>query len=87
VHGFGFSFALAEALSFAPGHQLVALAAFNVGVEIGQIGVLVIAVPLLQVLSRIVPSERVLVILISLLIGHTGWHWMSERLERLAGYW
>jgi len=87
IHGFGFSFALAESLSFATDHQLVALATFNLGVEIGQIGVVLIMVPLLQLLLRVVESERVLVFLISLLVGHTGWHWMLDRLDRLTGYW
>lgn len=87
VHGFGFSFALAESLPFAPGHQLVALASFNLGVEIGQLGVLLFLVPVLHLLLRIAASERAVLVLISLLVGHTGWHWMSERLERLSGYW
>ncbi|MFK7830929.1 MAG: HupE/UreJ family protein [Congregibacter sp.] len=87
VHGFGFSFTLAEALPFAQNHQLVALASFNLGVEAGQIAVLLVFVLSLQLLSRLVTSERTLILLVSLLVGHTGWHWMSERLERLSGYW
>jgi hypothetical protein len=87
VHGFGSSFALAESLQFASGHQLAALAALTIGIEIGQVAVVMLMVPMLHLLLRVVESERALVLLISLLVGHTGWHWMLERLERLAGYW
>ncbi|NIP96805.1 MAG: HupE/UreJ family protein, partial [Akkermansiaceae bacterium] len=41
VHGFGFSFLLRESLQFAGGHLLSSLLFFNVGVELGQLFVLV----------------------------------------------
>ena len=40
VHGFGFSFALRESLQFSGSHLVTSLLSFNVGVEIGQITVL-----------------------------------------------
>ena len=40
VHGFGFSFLLRERLQFAGDHLVASLLAFNVGVEIGQLLVL-----------------------------------------------
>jgi hypothetical protein len=43
VHGFGFSFALREQLQFAGTHLLTSLLAFNVGVEIAQVVVIVSA--------------------------------------------
>ncbi|MCA9738784.1 MAG: HupE/UreJ family protein [Gemmatimonadetes bacterium] len=79
VHGFGFSFVLAETLQFAGGHLLTSLLAFNVGVELGQVLVLVVTVPVLAWLFRRVVKERMGVILLSALIAHTGWHWMTER--------
>jgi len=42
VHGFGFSFALRETLQFAGSHLLTSLLAFNLGVELGQLLVLVL---------------------------------------------
>ena len=48
VHGFGFSFALRETLQFAGSHLLTSLLAFNVGVELGQLLVLVLLVPALH---------------------------------------
>lgn len=86
IHGFGFSFALRESLQFAGGHLATSLAAFNVGVELGQLSVLLVLVPLLWLLFRYVIAERIGVILLSALIAHTGWHWMLERGELLSRF-
>jgi HupE / UreJ protein len=86
VHGFGFSFALRENLQFAGEHLLTALLSFNVGVELGQLLVLVAAVPAFNLLIRAVPSERTMTIIVSALIAHTGWHWMTERFALLRRY-
>ena len=48
VHGFGFSFILADRMQFAGEHLLSSLLAFNVGVELGQLLVLCVLVPLLR---------------------------------------
>ena len=79
VHGFGFSFALRETLQFAGSHLLTSLLSFNIGVELGQLLVLVLLVPTLNVLFRYVVAERMGTILLSVLVAHTGWHWMTER--------
>ncbi|HSJ30338.1 MAG TPA: HupE/UreJ family protein [Longimicrobiales bacterium] len=86
VHGFGFSFMLREALQFAGSHLTAALLAFNVGVELGQIAVLVIAVPALTLLFRHVVAERIGTIVLSALVAHSGWHWMTERGNELRQY-
>jgi uncharacterized membrane-anchored protein YitT (DUF2179 family) len=86
VHGFGFSFALRETLQFAGSHLLTALLSFNLGVELGQLLVLVILVPLLDLAFRHVLAERIGVIIVSALVAHTGWHWMLERGERLGQF-
>ena len=79
VHGFGFSFALRETLQFAGSHLLTSLLSFNVGVELGQLLVLLLLVPALHLLFRYVVAERMGTILLSVLIAHTSWHWMTER--------
>jgi hypothetical protein len=79
IHGFGFSFALRESLQFAGSHLLTSLLSFNVGVELGQIFVLVLLAPALAALFRFVVPERLGTIILSLLVGHTAWHWMLER--------
>ena len=54
VHGFGFSFALQNTLQFAGDHVLTSLLSFNVGIELGQLLVLVLLVPALNLLFRYV---------------------------------
>ena len=86
VHGFGFSFALRQTLQFAGSHLLTSLLAFNVGVELGQLLVLVLLIPTLHVVFRFVVAERTGAIILSVLVAHTGWHWMSERASLLSQY-
>ncbi len=86
VHGFGFSFALSESLQFAGAHFVTSLLAFNLGVEIGQILVLILLVPSLDLLFRRTAGERLPTILISALIAHTAWHWMTARGSDLLAY-
>jgi hypothetical protein len=83
VHGFGFSFALKQDLQFAGSHLLLSLLSFNVGVELGQILVLLVALPALALLFQRVVPERLGSVILSALLAHTGWHWMIERGEAL----
>ncbi len=86
VHGFAFSFALRETLQFAGSHLLTSLLSFNLGVELGQLLVLVLLVPSLEILFRFVIAERLGTIILSALVGHTAWHWMTERADRLSQF-
>jgi len=86
VHGFGFSFALRQSLQFAGSHLAVSLLTFNIGVEIGQLLVLAVAVPLLALAFRRVVAERMGVIILSALVAHTAWHWMLDRGAALRQY-
>ena len=86
IHGFGFSFALRETLQFAGSHLLTSLVSFNLGVELGQILVLLLLVPALEGLFRFVIAERIGTIILSAIVAHTAWHWMTERAERLGQY-
>lgn len=86
VHGFGFSFALKQTLQFAGSHLLTSLLSFNVGVELGQLVVLVVLIPLLNLLFSRVVQERVGTIILSTLVAHTGWHWMTERWDVFTQY-
>jgi hypothetical protein len=79
VHGFGFSFALQHTLQFAGSHMLTSLLSFNVGVELGQLFVLALVVPALALLFKFVVAERMGTIILSALVAHTGWHWMTDR--------
>jgi hypothetical protein len=86
VHGFGFSFALRESLQFAGSHLAASLVAFNVGVELGQIFVLALAVPLLGFAFKHIVAERMGTIILSAFVAHTAWHWMLDRWTVLREY-
>lgn len=86
IHGFGFSFALRNTLQFAGDHVLGALLSFNVGIELGQLLVLLALVPLLNLTFRHVVAERVGVIVLSVVVAHTAWHWMAERFAALREF-
>jgi hypothetical protein len=85
IHGFGFSLFLRDSLQFAGAHLATSLLSFNVGVELGQLLVVGLAVPGLALVFRRVP-ERVGIILLSALIAHSAWHWMTARGATLGEY-
>jgi hypothetical protein len=86
VHGFGFSFGLQHTLQFAGSHLLTSLLSFNLGVEAGQLLVLAVIVPAVGLAFRYVVAERIGTIILSALVAHTGWHWMTERFEVLRQF-
>jgi len=86
VHGFGFSFALRETLQFAGNHLVTSLLAFNLGVELGQLLVLLLLIPLLDTLFRFVVAERMGTIILSAFAAHTAWHWMQDRWAQLRQF-
>ena len=79
LHGIGFAGAI-SALGFSPNHKALSLLFFNIGVELGQLSVLAIALLTLgwwrgsQVFYRRVTVPG------SVLIGITGLVWLVERL-------
>jgi hypothetical protein len=86
VHGFGFSFALRESLQFAGAHLATSLVSFNVGVELGQLAVLALAVPALNWFFSHAVQERMGTIILSAFVAHTAWHWLLDRGAVLASY-
>jgi hypothetical protein len=83
VHGFGFSYGLQENLQFAGTHLITSLFAFNVGIELGQITVLVFMIPALLLVRRYVLPGRTGMIILSSLVGLTAWQWMLDRGQAL----
>lgn len=86
VHGFGFASALKE--TGLPAHaRLPALASFNIGVEIGQIAVIALALPILLGIDRLLarggglapPRDVRVVFGASALIVLAGSYWFIER--------
>jgi HupE / UreJ protein len=86
VHGFGFSFILADRMQFAGPHLVSGLLAFNIGVELGQLLVLLITVPLLRLAFKYFPSEKIGTIVLSAIAAHSAWHWFTERGSELLAY-
>jgi hypothetical protein len=78
VHGLGFAGALAE---LASGRiDLMALAAFNVGIEAAQVSIAAAAVPLIWWLFRGLRSERLGVPLASVSVACVAAVWVGSRL-------
>ena len=86
VHGFAFSFALRDTLQFAGTHLLSSLVSFNLGIEAGQLVVLVLLIPAVNLAFRYLVREQLGVILLSAIVSHTAWHWMIERLGTLRQF-
>ncbi len=86
VHGFGFAFGLQQTLQFAGAHLLTSLVAFNAGVELGQLAVLLVLVPALSLLFRFVGTERIGAMILSAFVAHTAWHWTIDRADRLRQF-
>jgi hydrogenase/urease accessory protein HupE len=80
LHGFGFAGALAE-IGLPEGEVPVALLTFNLGVEAGQIGVVLLLLALLALLRRVaaIHLERA-VKFASYAIGIVSTNWLFERL-------
>ncbi len=85
LHGLGFSFGLAQEMQFAGEHLVLSLLAFNVGVELGQLLVLVLVLPLLAWLIALRPAaEKLLLAVLCGFVAHQSWHWLTERFDALA---
>lgn len=86
IHGFGFSFILSDRMQFAGNHLVSSLLAFNVGVELGQLVVLIVAVPALNLFFRYFKREQLGIVVLSVIAAHTAWHWLIERGEELLRF-
>ena len=72
--------ALQDTLQFAGSHPIAALISYNVGLELGTLIILAIVLPAANLLFSHAAAERAGIIVSSVLVGHAGWHWMTERL-------
>lgn len=81
VHGFGFAGVLRD-YGLPPDALGLALASFNIGVEIGQVAIVLVAVPVLLGIDRLMKSatrSRALVGTLSVVIGGVGVYWLAAR--------
>lgn len=79
VHGFGFASVLRELGLDAEVGVAVPLLSFNVGVELGQLAIAAVALPLLAWLGRAPALQRRVVPALSLLTAAAGAFWLCER--------
>jgi hydrogenase/urease accessory protein HupE len=84
IHGFGFAAVLRE-VGLPPGALGWSLAAFNVGVELGQLAVVAVAVALLAAVRRydVILAERC-VVFGSVGVIAAGLYWFAQRLGVIA---
>ncbi|HEX4643052.1 MAG TPA: HupE/UreJ family protein, partial [Candidatus Acidoferrales bacterium] len=75
-----------QTMQFAGSHLLASLLSFNVGVELGQLLVLALLIPALELAFRYVVAERMGTIILSAIVAHTAWHWMIDRYAVLRQY-
>ncbi|MFO1125789.1 MAG: HupE/UreJ family protein [Methylocystis sp.] len=86
IHGFGFASALTE-MGVPQGGVVTALAAFNIGVELGQIAIVFAVMPILFFIDKQTGGKRneKLVYALSALIAVAGLYWLLERIGVLPG--
>ena len=86
IHGFGFASALQE-FGLPRGSVVPGLAAFNAGVEVGQVAIVALVIPVLITLDRVLAMPRraapmrapQLVYALSTVIATLGCYWVVER--------
>ena len=79
LHGLGFAGVLGE-IGLPEGQQLNALLAFNVGVELGQLGVIAVATLAVGAWVKLGGDRKALVRPASVLIAAVGLYWLVQRL-------
>ncbi len=87
IHGLGFASMLAVLLP--PESVVVPLLLFNLGVEVGQLGVVVVAIPALHVAARVLGARRYRrwpLTVGSLLLAASGALWLIERVFAIEVY-
>ena len=79
IHGMGFAGALSE-LGLSNEHQLLSVVGFNLGVEIGQIAILVVLLPILLMLRKNRAYCWYGVQFLSVIVGALAVYWVLDRL-------
>jgi hypothetical protein len=78
AHGFGFAGALAEVID--GNARATSIGAFNLGIELAQVAVVLAMVPVLYALTRRPRTARIAVPAISAIVAFVAAGWMVERL-------
>ena len=78
IHGFGFAAALTE-LDLSTGDTVKALFGYNVGVELGQVAIVLVSAPLIMLLYRSPKWRRLVVPAVGATIFVAGMYWFLQR--------
>jgi hypothetical protein len=79
LHGVGFASVLSD-LGLSSEHQLVSILAFNLGVELGQLGILLVVLPLLFLIRNFSLYSLLVLKSGSFIIGLVALNWAIQRL-------
>ena len=85
VHGFGFASVLTE-FGLPPDRKLVALVSFNVGVELGQLAIVAVLLPVLFFARRTIAYTKVVMPVGSLFISGVALIWLVERVTGMGNF-
>jgi len=80
IHGFGFAFVLEE-VSIQAETLTMGLFGFNLGVELGQLTIVLSVLPVLYFLNKKQYYQRIIIPLSSILIAFIGFIWLIERIN------
>ncbi|MFV1984647.1 MAG: HupE/UreJ family protein, partial [Thiohalomonadales bacterium] len=78
IHGFGFAFVLDE-VPIQSGELISSLFGFNLGVEIGQLTIVAILIPVLYFMYSKLYYQRLIIPALSIVIASIGIFWFLER--------
>jgi HupE/UreJ protein len=78
LSGFDFGHVLADDWQFAGAHAVLSAVSFNLGVALGDGVALALAFVALGIVFTYVTGERLGVVVLSVVLGHTAWHWMLD---------
>jgi hypothetical protein len=82
--GFGLGRLLTDIEQFAGTHAFASVLSFNVGIALGELVTLAIAIAALRLLFACVRGPLLGVIVLSAVLGHVAWHWMLDGGHELA---
>ena len=85
VHGFGFASVLTE-FGLPPDRKIVALVSFNIGVELGQLVIVAVLLPILFLARRSAAYPRIAVPAGSLVITCVALIWLVERVTGVGDF-
>jgi hypothetical protein len=86
AYGFSFASSLQTMLQFAGSHPTISIVAYNAGLVVALLALVVLMVPAFEILFRFVAEERIGTIVLSAIVAHTAWHSLVARYAEVRRY-